>query len=115
MKLRNSKTEHDLRVELKRSQLALLNAPDKARLLEVVLKSAPDSVSPFILNWIPEQGEDVYVILADQNCVLTIELDRVNVEEEAVVSKTDVRTYESGLGKHARLKLAIAKSLTSKP
>lgn len=63
MKLKGSKQEQDFRKELEGSNLVLAK-DGKAEIIMNVLKvTFGELKSAYILNWTPEQGEDIYTIL----------------------------------------------------
>ena len=111
MKLKGTKTEDEMQAELRRSHEALVSDPAKSRLREALRSRGINENAAFVLNWIPEQSEDLYEVLIDQNTVLEIELERLDSSVEPVISELKMRDYERRLSKNGRIKLAVAISM----
>lgn len=111
MKLIGSKMEQELREQLIKSNHSLFKNEEKKRLLEVIIRFFPEMKTAYIIHWIPEQGEDIYKILINDNIVAGIELDRYSDEVEPIVESQDVSRYLQGLSKQNRIKLAVALDL----
>ncbi|RUT46783.1 hypothetical protein EJP82_11180 [Paenibacillus anaericanus] len=111
MKLIGSKLEQELREQLIISNQSLFKSEEKRRLVEVIKNSFPEMKTAYIVNWIPEQGEDIYKILINDSLIADIELDRYNNEIEPIVESKDVPQYLHGLSKQNRIKLAVALDL----
>lgn len=111
MKLIGSKVEQELREQLIKSNQSLFEDKEKRRLLEVIKSSFPKMKTAYIVQWIPEQGEDIYKILIDDNIIAEIELNRYNSETEQIVSYNSITQYLQGLSKINQIKLAVALDL----
>jgi hypothetical protein len=61
MKLVGSKVEQDFRHELIASKKKLYVEGGSQRLLEELRKHFENLETAYILDWIPEQGEDIYI------------------------------------------------------
>ncbi|MFP7492963.1 hypothetical protein SFC66_04165 [Terribacillus saccharophilus] len=108
MKLIGSKTEQDIRDQLKKSNESLFNDNDKIRLLMVLRNQYPEMKSAYIIHWIPEQGEDIYRILINDNIIAEVELDRLDPNADPIIESKSVNAYKLGLNKQNQLKLAVA-------
>ncbi|PSL34766.1 hypothetical protein [Chitinophaga ginsengisoli] len=107
MKLIGSKTEQDIRIQLIQSNRWLLNSENR---LNKVLKSVyPEMRTAYTLNWIPEQGENVYTILINDSIIATIELDKYS--DRSIVETTTVPLYLHGRSKRHQIQLAVALDL----
>lgn len=111
MKLIGSKLEQELREQLIKSKHSLFNGEEKRRLFEVIRSLFPEIKTAYIVQWIPEQGEDIYKILINDSVIAEIELDRYDVEVEPNVEYKDISQYLHGLSKQKRIKLAVALDL----
>ncbi|NRS51982.1 hypothetical protein [Brevibacillus sp. HB2.2] len=111
MKLIGSKLEKEVREELKKSNQSLFKSEMKRRLLEVIRSAFPEMKTAYIVDWIPEQGEDIYKILINDSIITEIELDRYNFEIEPIVVTKTISQYLQGLSKQCQIKLAIALDL----
>ncbi len=111
MKLIGSKTEQDMRKQLVKSNKALFNSEDNKKLLEVIRSLYPEMKVAYIIDWIPEQGEDIYKLLINENIILEIELDRFNEEIEPIIKVESITHYLQGLSKQKQIKLAVALEL----
>lgn len=114
MKLIGSKTEQDIRKQLVKSNELLFKSEENKRLLEVIRSIYPEMKAAYIIDWIPEQGEDIYKLLINDNIILVIELDRLNVEIEPIVELKTIPQYLQGLSKYNQIKLGVALDLAKK-
>lgn len=108
MKLIGSKTEQDIRDQLKKSNESLFNDSDKTKLLALLRNQYPEMKSAYIIHWIPEQGEDIYRILINDSIISEIEIDRIDEKAEPIIEAKPVNEYKQGLNKQNQLKLAVA-------
>lgn len=111
MKLIGSKLEQELREQLILSHESLFKSEEKKRLLKAIRSLFPEMKTAYIIHWIPEQGEDIYKILIDDNNILEIELDRYDSHNEPIVEITTITKYIQGLSKQNQIKLAVALDL----
>jgi len=107
MKLIGSKTEKELREQLIKSHYSLFNDKSKLGLLNA-LKDFIDIKSAYIIDWIPEQGEDIYTILINTDIIVIVELDRLNLHLEPVLNTISINEFKKGLSKIHQIKLAVA-------
>lgn len=112
MKLIGSKTEEEIRKQLIKSNQLLFKSEEKKRLLEVIRSLYPEMNTAYIIDWIPEQGEDIYKLLINDNIIVKIELDRYNEEIEPIVESKSISEYLQGLSKRNQIKLGVALDLT---
>lgn len=111
MKLIGSKTEKEYMLQLIKSNHSLLNSESK--LLFELKRVHPQLTTAYILNWIPEQGEDIYTVLINDNVIATIELDRGG-SEKSIVELSTVLQYIGRISKQDQIKLAVALDLAGK-
>lgn len=108
MKLIGSLTEQQLREELIRSNRALQDGTS-GRLAGVLASAGIDVAGAYVLNWTPEQFEDIYSVLISINEVLHVEIPRsegaIQLEREMLAS------YERDCSKSHRLRIAVARDL----
>jgi hypothetical protein len=91
-----------------------LNHNDEYKALRMALLGhGLDVESAFILNWIPEQGEDIYTILADNSKIAIVELARNELKEVMDFDVLAIEDYKQKfpLSKTARQKLTMAINL----
>lgn len=114
MKLVGSKTEQDIKNELIKSHKALFQEGKSQRLFNVLRYYFSEMKTAYCINWIPEQGEDIYTILIDATLIVTIELDRYNLDADPIVEFVQCKHYKYGLSKIEQIKLALAIELSQK-
>lgn len=114
MKLIGSKTEQELREQLIKSNELLLSSLEYRRLLESLSISFSQMRTAYIIDWIPEQGEDIYKILINDSIVAEIELDRNKTEVSPIIKTIKLPQYLKGLSKQNQIKLAVALDLAEK-
>jgi hypothetical protein len=108
MKLIGSRTEQQMREELIRSNLSLQDG-SYGRLVAALESANINVVGAYVLNWIPEQTEDIYAVLVSANNVLTAEVPRS--EGEVLLAREDLAGYEGKCSNVQRLKIAVARDL----
>lgn len=114
MKLIGSKTEQQFREELLKSNEFLFTSDEGKTILDVLRKSNNLVETAYILDWIPEQGENLYTILINGNLIAEIEISRENFIEP-IISFRKTSQYLRGLSKINQIKLAVALDLSQKP
>ena len=114
MKLIGSEIEKNYRSELIRSCQALFSNKAEERFLRSVMQAFPDTKTAFVLDWIPEQGEDIYTVLINDDRVAIFELPRMLAEGSEPRSIQTLNDYRHKLKKHRAIKLAVALDLVSK-
>lgn len=107
MKSPNSRQEQRLRSELISSNLALLEGRG---CLAAVLKAEGIRLdNAYVIDWIPEQGEDIYFVLASLEEVCVIEIPRDHGTSR--IEKRILSAYRKICTKNQKRKVAIALSL----
>lgn len=114
MKLGNTKTERELRKQMTASKEALLFDNSRARLRKVIRSHYADFESGCVLEWIPGQGEDIFVVLVNGAKVMSVELDRFDDSEVPIIESYSIAEYRKGLKQMNQIKLAIALEVISK-
>ncbi|KQL50025.1 hypothetical protein AN963_10250 [Brevibacillus choshinensis] len=114
MRLIGSKIEQDIRSELINSHEALFTAKSEKRFLETLERHLPSMVTAYVLNWIPEQGEDILTYLVNIDTVAIIEINRVDQSVEPIVEILPLSEYKRGLSKIKQIKIAVAIDLARK-
>jgi hypothetical protein len=113
MKLIGSKQEQEFRKELVASKLTV-SQDDKVNTLFKVLRALGEFKTAYILNWTPEQGDDIFTILIDLDKVAKIEISRINSSEKPVVEIFKLKDFYKGLSKVFQIKLAVAIDLAKR-
>lgn len=113
MKLIGSLAEQSFRQELSRSWDGFREPGN--RLLSILEDRLGRIGSAFVLNWTPEQAEDLYTILVDGVEVVWLEVLRSS-HELVDFRTTSVKEYERSLrSRQHKIKLAVALDLSGKP
>ncbi len=111
MRLIGSDIEAKYRSELIHSNQVLFSERGNKRLLASINRAFPDMKSAFVLDWIPEQGEDIFSVLINNNKVAVFELSRSNDQLADACDVLTVGAYRRGLPKQRAIKLAVALDL----
>ena len=109
MKLIGSKAEREFREELIRSN-KFLNSENERLSLEL-RKVGFDLSNSFVLNHIPEQCEDIFVLLTSGSYVVTIEIDKSDSENPVIIDRVELKDYLKGLSKINQIQIAVAMDL----
>lgn len=68
--------DEEIEQSLIRSNRMLLEGQTNRRLTEVLLAEFGSLDRVFVIDWIPEQGEDIYTVAAPPNMIATVEISR---------------------------------------
>lgn len=114
MKLIGSKQEKDFRQELQGSNIASAQDSKAEEILKVLITTFGEVKSAYILNWTPDQSEDIFTLLVGLDRIAKIEISRVNDSEEPIIEPLNLKDFQKGLSKIFRIKLAVAIDLAKK-
>jgi hypothetical protein len=107
VKLIGSKTEKEFRELLIKSNYSLFNDIKEKGFLDFLKNHFPEMTSAYIVDWIPEQGEDIYKILINDDLIVEIEKVR-ETNETSILNSMSVNDYKKRLSKINQIKLAVA-------
>lgn len=110
MRLIGSLTEQNITRELLQWNRAINENSHQPVIADSLRKMGADLCQCFLLHWIPEQAEDIYVILISEYEAVTLEVSRV-MEQPPVVDAFDLASYEKHGSPLVRLRLTIARQL----
>jgi hypothetical protein len=112
MKLIGSITEEDYRRDLKAGQRFFLEERRGRELFARIKAKFPKLKTVSLLHWVPEQGEDVYEILIDDEAVLKVEVPHsFGHSDELDFDYIKLKNYVHGLSRSSQIKLAVALDL----
>jgi len=112
MKLIGSRTEEGYRRELLAGQRFFLEDRRGRVLFSRIQAKFPKSKTVILLNWVPEQGEDLYDILIDDEAVLKVEVPHsLSHSVELNFKYIQLKNYMLGLSRSSQIKLAVALDL----
>jgi len=108
-------TEAEIEHSLLWSKKMLLEGQTNRRLLDVLLSEFRNLEQAFVIDWIPEQGEDIYTIAVSEEIIATVEIPRdENTREKPLIEITSFERYErdaKNMTKATRRKLSTIKKL----
>jgi len=113
MKLLGTRLEDTFRSQLQRSHEALFLKRENPRLLKSVCSAFPQTRSAYVLHWIPEQGEDIYTVLVNDNAVATFELSRFDEDIVSPNKVLSIEEYKKNLKINKQIQLAVALDLAA--
>ncbi|WGO98111.1 hypothetical protein QFX18_19070 [Saccharophagus degradans] len=108
MKLGSTKTENDLRKQLKESYSSLSIDGTNQRLRNVLVTAYPEFTGGCVLLHIPDQGDDFFIVLVNGSKLISVELDRVDTSTAPIFEYISLPQYKKGLKKSNQIQLAIA-------
>jgi hypothetical protein len=95
--------------QLEESRVRLLSGNGPPALLTTLRSVFPDlSDNVYIIEWLPEQGEDIYDVLVDATTVVHVEVPRPGVVQRVVIDQMSLERYReihSSLSKLDRRRL----------
>lgn len=111
MKLIGSRLERTIESELRNGRSFIFNADEMKDARDKIETIYEKISSAFILNWIPEQGEDIYDIYINNKVIINIEVDRFTGLAQ-INEITSEKKYKKGKKKNLQLKILIANRIT---
>lgn len=114
MKLKGSITEKSFADDLIQSHKSLFCDNFYKKLRETLQMNFHDVKTAYFIDYIPEQGEDLYTMLVNHNIIAKIEMSRDDREEKPIVEIIDIDNYKKGLSRIEQIKLAVAIDLAKK-
>lgn len=114
IQLIGSRSEDEYRSQLLASRESQFGGNSDTRLKRVLLKQGYDVERAIIINWTPDQGEDIYTVLIWPDTILVVELDREDESIEPLFDYQTVDSYQKSLSKICQIKLAVAFDILSK-
>lgn len=86
-----------IRENLLKSMAALFSGQLNSDLTNTLLLHFPGLSFALIINWIPEQGEDIYFLLLDEKRIVVIEVPRAGAAQDTlpVVDTLNVADYRN--------------------
>lgn len=108
--MKNSNEER-IEKELLRSWESLFIKKENPRLLNFLLELLSGCASTYVLNWIPEQGENIYELLVSEQEVLIVEIpkaDNLPLSVRSILMGDYLNRVKS---KQKKLRLSIAMRL----
>jgi hypothetical protein len=109
MKLIGSKMENDFREELIRSNEGLRDPESK--LHQALEGRGYSTQNAYVLDWTPEQQEDIYLVLIDGSFLVSVEIDKYEQSKPPSFERIELQEYLHGLSKMNQVRLAVAKEL----
>ncbi|NNC98049.1 MAG: hypothetical protein HKN88_08240 [Gammaproteobacteria bacterium] len=113
MKLRGTRTENEYRAELICTHEHQFGAKSVSAFKNVLLKLGENPDNAYILEWIPDQGEDILLIYLSGDRLVSIELDRNDSKIAPIVEYRDFHAYTQKQSKSNQIKLAVAQELSN--
>lgn len=114
MKLIGSNIEQEFKMQLLSSRKSLFEDVEKKRLLSIIYEVNPHAKTAYVLEWIPDQEEDFYKILVNDDLILSVELNRNDSTIVPIVNQFFLKEYQKGLNKIGQIKLMVALELAEK-
>jgi hypothetical protein len=114
MKLIGSLQEKDVRSRLKSSRDYLFQSIAGKRVISIASGLFEKINTAYIINWIPEQGEEHVTIVVNGERVVCILIDENNCCRDRVVWSCYVNDYKVGLSRAGQIKLLVAIDLSWK-
>ena len=114
MKLIGSKQEQDFRKKLEGSNIVSAQDGKAEAIMNVLRTTFGEVKSAYILNWTPDQSEDIFTILVNLDKIAKIEISRVNHSEVPIIETFNLKDFQRGLSKIFQIKLAVAIDLAKK-
>lgn len=106
--LRGSKTEHELRSILTNSHDFIFHCDAGSTLKDILINTFPDLKTAYILNHIPEQAEDIYKVLVNNENLISVEINRLDTNVLPIIKILNLKEFKKHLSNINQVKLALA-------
>ena len=108
-------TKLELTTELQNNQKSLYSG-GHGKALAAYVASLDSSNFSYLLKWIPEQAEDIYLLMTASNEIVEIEVQRDNGKITSIIN-FDVDAFSSArtLDSKTRMKIDIVRNELNKP
>ncbi|MDQ0106616.1 hypothetical protein J2T02_001727 [Chitinophaga terrae (ex Kim and Jung 2007)] len=106
IKLRGTNIEQEFRDRLSGSRNWLLTTNKGQNVNNVLKQFCPQMIVAYILSSIPEQGEDFYKVLINDEIIIDIEVTHDNTA--TMIKSVSIPQYLKKLSKMNQIKLAVA-------
>jgi hypothetical protein len=108
-------TDGEIEQSLIRSSKLLLEGHTNGRLLEAILSEFGNLLKAFVIDWIREQGEDIYTVVVPPDTVAIVEVSRDDcAPDEPVIQSVPFDQYRratKNTTKEIRRKLFVVERL----
>lgn len=111
MKLIGSKMESDFRKQLVASNQGLVSTD--SRLGQAIRSRGHRVENAYVLHWIPDQTEEISLVLVEGNKLLSVELSTIDPSAPPVFEQITLNKYKHGLSRMNQVKLAVAQELAN--
>lgn len=104
----------EIRQSLMHSNRMLMEGQTNRRLLKVLLEEFGSVEAAFVIDWIPEQGEDIYTVAVQPGTIATVEVPRDESSEIPIIEKVPFDQYRRDskrMTKAVRRKLTVVNDL----
>ena len=108
IKLKGTHTEQEHAAKLKESRDFIFDSKAGARLKSILASECTELKTAYILDSIPDEDEDIYLVLVNNENLLSVELDRVNLSASPIIEHKDLVNYKKQLRKGDQIKLTVA-------
>lgn len=105
--------ESDFRKELINSNNQLFSPESDSKLKQLLENAGHSTVKAYVLDWIPDQTEDIFTVLIDGKYLVRTEIDRLDQASQAVVERQEIKSYLKGLSRINQVRLLVAQDLAN--
>ena len=106
--------DSDTRKSLMHSNRMLMEGQTNRRLLEALLTEFGSIEKAFVIDWIPEQGEDIYTVAVPPGTIAIVEIPRDESLIDPIIEKLPFDQYRRDskhMTKAIRRKLSVVKDI----
>lgn len=111
IKLKGTHTEQAYAAKLEKSRDFIFDSKAGARLKSILASEYPELKTAYILDSIPDEDEDIYLVLVNNENLLSVELDRDNLSATPIFEHKDLGNYKKRLRKSDQIQLSVAMEL----
>lgn len=102
--------ESEFREQMKES---LLNFSANSRLISALESMGHSTSRACTLQWLPEQDEDIYLVLIDGSYLVSVELSKFEAQTPPIFERIELKDYMTGLSHMHQVQLLVAQELVN--
>src|SRR5688572_19519424 len=113
------KNLHEIEQTLQESSRDLLSGGSNPELKAALLGAIQNISDAYVIDWIPEQGSDIYTVIIPPDKRVVVEVPRRGVEQHQQEATIEIHEYNDtlntkGLSREKRNKLSAVKNLMAR-
>ncbi|WP_125564787.1 hypothetical protein [Pseudoalteromonas rubra] len=82
-----------------------------SKLKQVLESNGHSTANACVLHCIPDQTEDIYLVLINSSYIISVEIARFDPSEQPLLERIELQDYKRGLSRSNQVKLLVAQNI----